>query len=101
MVRSDCISQHIKYIGVCIQSGVYTYDDEDQSMFISEKHCFTDLLAGLAACPCGMTRSVVQVMNVLAANCNVRSFSLNIAFHRKVMLYGPFFTAAAVSIKSD
>ena len=30
----------------------------DQSMFITERHCFSDLVSGLSSpCPCGMTRA--------------------------------------------
>ena len=52
------------------QAGVYNGNGSksDESMFIAEQHCFSDLLEGLtSSCPCGMTRkawmleSVVQV----------------------------------------
>lgn len=53
--------------------GVYLGDtkDDDQSLFITERHCFQDLLSGLAsACPCGLAvnawtfMSAVQVWSV-------------------------------------
>lgn len=40
--------------------GIYTGDatPEEQSLFITEKHCFHDLVSGLGTpCPCGMTRN--------------------------------------------
>ena len=36
---------------------VYVGDtkEDDQSLFVTERHCFQDLLSGLAsACPCGL-----------------------------------------------
>lgn len=55
----------------CLElAGVYNGNEspKDESMFIAEEHCFSDLLEGLtSSCPCGMTRrawmleSVVQV----------------------------------------
>ena len=62
---------------------MYTSDatPDEQSMFITEKHCFSDLVSGLATpCPCGMTRapwtleSVVQVCMHAYANM-ARNFS--------------------------
>ena len=54
-------------------TGVYTHDDSpsNQSMLLTERHCFADLVTGLSSpCPCGMTRvpwtleDFVQALNV-------------------------------------
>ena len=46
---------------------------EEQSFFVTERHCFSDLVEGLATqCPCGMVKapwvleSVVQVSTLCA-----------------------------------
>ena len=50
--------------------GIYIGDElaDDQSLFITERHCFYDVITGLASpCPCGATKnpwmldSVIQV----------------------------------------
>ena len=50
--------------------------DNQCALFITEKHCFSELVTGLATpCPCGVTRNswklenVVQVERKLSGNC--------------------------------
>lgn len=59
-----------KIININYFVGVYVGDNspEDQSLFVTERCCFSDLLDGLSSlCPCGMTimpwalESVIQV----------------------------------------
>lgn len=54
----------------CYRIGIYTdgASSEEQSLFVTERHCLSDLVEGLTTqCPCGVTRapwvleSVVQV----------------------------------------
>ena len=72
------------------QTGVYDGNSspEEESLFLTERHCFDDLVSGLqSACPCGMTskawmlESVVQVCAVCVGlilcllHCNRRGMS--------------------------
>ena len=44
---------------------------EDQSMFITEKSCFTDLVKGLSSsCPCGLTMKPWQLESVTQVRTN-------------------------------
>ena len=78
--------------------GVYVGDtkEDDQSLFITERHCFQDLLSGLAsACPCGLAVnawifvSAVQVWSrvllsqVLHTHTQVFKYQSSLTVHRK------------------
>ena len=76
------MSQSIIVIPANSELIIGIYKDETPSpenqcaLFITEKHCFSELVTGLATpCPCGVTRNswklenVVQVERKLSGNC--------------------------------
>ena len=63
---------------------------EEENMFISEQHCFADLLEGLASsCPCGMTRKAWMLESVTQVcinyGCSIKWTC--ILLHRRAMCF--------------
>ena len=68
-------------VSVILILGIYTGDGipEDESLFITEKHCFQDLVSGLGTpCPCGMARNTWILESVIQVHANVCTNNKNI-----------------------
>lgn len=93
----------------CYHSGMYTdgASSEEQSFFVTERNCFSDLVEGLGTpCPCGMMRapwvleSVVQVHKInVEYRVSVFISMLTKHYPRKDMLSELFSVVVAVDSK--
>ncbi len=61
-----------------IYIGVYIEDSkaDDESLFITERHCFRDLFTGLStACPCGLAVNAWTLVSMLQVMVNVKQLN--------------------------
>ena len=88
--------------------GIYTGNDSpssEPSLFVTEKHCFQDLVSGLGTpCSCGMTRNpwvLESVIQVCECTHNSETQYINTVYvYRKAMLFGQCLVVAVASVST-
>ena len=86
---------------------IYTGNDSprsEPSLFVTEKHCFQDLVSGLGTpCSCGLIRNpwvLESVIQVHKCTRNSEKYIHTVYVYRKAMLYGQCLVVAVASVST-